>query len=353
MKFSEILQQLKPEWVQTSSLATHPDCNPEIEGLAAVEAAIAGQLSYIEGETFAKVVQTPQEMLQQTQGSALILPLDEGLQQEASHRGIAWIGSTEPRLLFARVTQLFYQPYRPAPQVHPTAVIDETVQLGKAVSIGANVVIQRNAVIGDGVCLFPNVTIYPEVEVGDNTVIHANCTIEEHTIIGKNCIIHAGAAIGSEGFGFVPSPTEGWVKMEQMGRVVLEDQVDIGSNTTIDRPALGETRIGYNTKIDNLVQIAHGCTVGQNCAISSQVGLSGKVTVGNQVLLAGQVGVANRVTIGEGAIATAKSGLHKDVPPKAIVSGYPAIPNKLWLKISAVYNRLPEMYKLFRKLSRS
>ncbi|NEO25732.1 MAG: UDP-3-O-(3-hydroxymyristoyl)glucosamine N-acyltransferase, partial [Kamptonema sp. SIO4C4] len=273
--------------------------------------------------------------------------------QQASQRGIAWVATNDPRLLFARVTQIFYQPYRPAPKIHPTAVIDETVQLGKDVSIGANVVIQPNVVIGDGVCLFPNVTIYPEVEIGDRTLIHANCSIEERTIIGKDCIIHSGVVIGSEGFGFVPSPTEGWVKMEQMGRVVLEDGVDVGSNSTIDRPSVGETRIGYNTKIDNLVQIGHGCTIGQNCALSSQVGLSGKVTVGNQVLLAGQVGVANRVTIGDGAIATAKSGLHKDVPPKAIVSGYPAIPNKLWLKISAVYNRLPEMYKLFRKLSKS
>ncbi len=141
--------------------------------------------------------------------------------------------------------------------------------------------------------------------------------------------------------------------MEQSGRTVLEDGVEIGCNTTIDRPAVGETRIGRNTKIDNLVQIGHGCQVGENCAMAAQVGLAGGVKVGNRVILAGQVGIANQAKIGDGAIATAKTGIHNDVAPGTIVSGIPAIPHKLFLKVAAIYNRLPEVYQTFKQLQRS
>jgi UDP-3-O-[3-hydroxymyristoyl] glucosamine N-acyltransferase len=164
-------------------------------------------------------------------------------------------------------------------------------------------------------------------------------------------VIHSGAVIGAEGFGFVPTST-GWFKMEQSGCTVLEDGVEVGCNSTIDRPAVGETRVARNTKIDNLVQIGHGCQVGQNCALAAQVGMAGGVKVGNRVILAGQVGIANQAKIGDGAIATAKAGIHNDVEPGAIVSGIPAVPHKLFLKASAVYNRLPEMYQTLKQLQR-
>lgn len=341
MKFSEIVEKFATELVRGTSLTAHPDFNPQVAGLASLESATPNTLSYCEGGKYAA-------MVGKTAAIALILPVDEELQTLASDRGIAWVSTPQPRLLFAAAISLFYQPYQPQPHIHPTAAIDPSASLGKDVAIGAHAVIGENVKIGDGVCIFPNVTVYPGVEIGDRTVLHGNCIIEERTKIGANCVIHSGAAIGCEGFGFIPSD-RGWVKMHQGGIVVLEDGVEVGANTTIDRPPVGETRIGSNTKIDNLVQIGHGCKIGSNCALSSQVGLSGQVIVGNGVLLAGQVGVANQVKIGDGAIATAKSGLHKDVDPKQIVSGYPAIPNKLWLKISAVYNRLPEMYKAIRK----
>lgn len=344
MKFSEIIEKFEIELVQGTSLNAHPDCNPKVTGIASLETATAETLAYCEGGKYAAIVG-------ETAAIALILPVDEELQRIASDRGIAWVATPHPRLLYAIAISLFYQPYQPKPQIHPTAIIDSSASLGQDVSIGAHAVIGENVKIGAGVCIFPNVTVYPGVEIGDRTILHANCTIEERSKIGADCVIHSGVAIGCEGFGFVPSD-RGWVKMHQSGIVVLEDCVEVGCNSAIDRPPVGETRIGYNTKIDNLVQIGHGCKIGSNCAISSQVGLSGQVIVGNGVLLAGQVGVANQVKIGDGAIATAKSGLHKDVDAKAIVSGYPAIPNKLWLKISAVYNRLPEMYKLFRRMAK-
>jgi UDP-3-O-[3-hydroxymyristoyl] glucosamine N-acyltransferase len=337
MKLSDIAQRLQSD-------ITYLANDPDIQGVAAIDEATAKTLSYIEGEKFAYQITT-------TQATALILPMDEVLQAAASDRNLAWISVPNPRLAFAQAIALFYQPFRPSPGIHPTAVIDSSADLGKDVAIGAHVVIQAGVSLGDGVCIHPNVVIYPEVTVGDRTQLHANCVIHERTQIGSDCVIHSGAAIGSEGFGFVPTK-EGWYKMEQSGRVVLEDGVEIGCNSAVDRPAVGETRIKRHTKLDNLVHVAHGCQIGEACAMAAQVGLAGGVTVGNRVILAGQVGIANQVKIGDGAIATAQTGVHRDVEPGAIVSGYPAIPNKLWLKISAIYNRLPEMYQGIRELRR-
>ncbi len=342
MKFSKLVEQLQSK--RQSSLEAHPTLDPDIIGVAAITAAMPQSLSYIEGDRYASQITA-------TEASALILPPSSDLQTAASNRNIAWIESPHPRLTFAEAIALFYQPFHQAPGIHPTAVVDPSASLGKDVAIAAHVVVQANAVIGDGVCIHPNVVLYPDVRIGNNTVLHANCVIHERTQLGAQCVIHSGAVIGSEGFGFVPTP-QGWFKMEQSGYVVLEDGVEVGCNSAIDRPAVGETRIMRNTKIDNLVQIAHGCTIGENCALSSQVGLAGRATLGKQVILAGQVGLSNDVTMGDRAIATAKAGIHKDVPPGEIVSGYPAIPNKLWLKISAVYNRLPEIYQTLRALKR-
>ena len=146
----------------------------------------------------------------------------------------------------------------------------------------------------------------------------------------------------------MPTAT-GWFKMEQSGFVVLEEGVEVGCNSTIDRPAVGETRIGRNTKLDNLVHIGHGCKIGANCAMAAQVGLAGGVELGNGVILGGQVGIANEVKMGNGAIASAKTGIYHNVKPKDIVSGYPAVPHKIYLKNSAIYKRLPEIYEFFKQ----
>lgn len=342
MKFSELLEKLT--LTTGHSLTAGEAVDPEITGPAAVDAAVSGTISYIEGGKFASQVET-------TGASALILPPDADLQAKCRDRGIAWVTTPEPRLLFAEAIALFYQPFRPASEIHPTAVIHPTADIGEDVYIGPHVAIQGGVKIGKGVCIHPNVVIYPEAQIGDRTVLHANCVIHERTRIGANCVIHSGAAIGSEGFGFVPTP-KGWFKMEQSGCTVLEDGVEVGCNSTVDRPAVGETRIARNTKLDNLVHIGHGCEIGQNCALAAQVGLAGGVKVGNQVLLAGQVGIANQAKIGDGAIATAKAGIHNDVPPGSVVTGVPAIPHKVFLKAAAIYNRLPEMYQSLKQLQR-
>lgn len=343
MKFSELVQKLGTA-AASNSLVNHAECDPEIEGLAAIDEATPNKLSYVEGEKFASYIK-------KTAASALILPPNETLQSQAIEQGIAWIATSQTRLLFAQAIALFYQPFRPAPAIHSTAVIDPSAQIGNNVAIGAHAVVQAGAKIGDAVCIHPNVVVYPEAEIGDRSVLHANCVIHERTRIGTDCVIHSGAVIGSEGFGFVPVP-DGWYKMEQSGYTVLEDGVEVGCNSTIDRPAVGETRIARNTKIDNLVQIGHGCQVGEGCAMASQVGLAGGVKVGNRVILAGQVGVANQAKIGDGAIVSAKAGIHGNVEPGAIMAGTPAISHKLFLKTSAIYSRLPEMYQALKQLQR-
>jgi UDP-3-O-[3-hydroxymyristoyl] glucosamine N-acyltransferase len=342
MKLSTIAEKIRI--ITATSLTTNPDPDPDITGVAAVDEAAPGTLSYIEGDKFAAFVET-------TGASALILPQDETLQAKATERGLAWLSTADPRLGFARAIALFYTPYRPAPSIHPSAVLDSSVTYGANVSIGANVVIQAGVTLGDEVCIHPNVVIYPEVRVGDRTVLYANCVIHERSQIGTDCAVHSGAVIGAEGFGFVPTAA-GWEKMEQSGYVVLEDGVRVGCNTTIDRPAVGITRVGRGTKLDNLVHIAHGCQVGEAVVMAGQVGMAGGVKVGNRVILAGQVGIANQATIGDGAIATAKAGIHSDVAPGEIVTGIPALPHKVFLKASAVYRRLPEMYKTLQRLQK-
>lgn len=343
MKFSEIVKKLG-ESVTLSSLANLPNLDPEITGLAAVDEATTGTISYIEGPKFAHA-------LDKTNANALILPADESLILKAQEKEIAWIATKEPRLLFAKTINLFYQPWHPAPEIHPLAVIHESAKIGSDVYIGAHVVIQQNVEIGNNACIHPNVVIYPDVKIGDRTTLHANCTIEERSHIGADCVIHSGTVIGAEGFGFVPTK-EGWFKMDQSGYTVIEDRVEIGCNSAVDRPAVGETRIGHDTIIDNLVQIGHGTKVGFGCALAGQTATAGGVEIGNRVIIAGQSGIANQVKIGDGATVSAKAGVHSNVAPGEIVSGNPAIPYKIYLKSSAIIQKLPEIYQYIRQLQR-
>ena len=343
MKFSEIIEKLGSS-VVAHSLTIHSDNDPKITGVAAIDKATPGTISYAESNKFSVLAGS-------TAASALILPVNADLQAKAEARGVAWVSVRQPRLAFAQTIAFYYHPFKPAPVVHHTAVIDPSAQIGEGVAIGAHVVIQAGAKIGAGAVIHPNVVIYPDVQVGDRTVLHANCSIQERTHIGADCVIHCGAVIGSEGFGFVPI-SEGWLKMEQSGYTVLEDGVEVGCNSTIDRPAVGETRIGRNTKIDNLVQIGHGVKVGEACAFASGCGLAGGTQIGNRVILAGQAGVGNNAKMGDGSVGSAKAGILKDVPAGQTVSGYPAIEHKVFLRASAVHHRLYEMYLSIKQIKK-
>ena len=353
MKFSQIVAALGDQ-VTASSLDTdlNADLNtdsetateldPDITELAAIQEAEPHQLSYVEGPKFASYIA-------RTKAGGLVLPSDEAMQQEAHSKGLAWVSVKNPRLVFARAIALFYSPFQQPPGIHPTAVIHSTAQIGKDAAIGAHAVIQANAKIGDRANIHPNVVIYPNAKIGADTVLHANCVIHERTQVGNNCVIHSGAVIGSEGFGFVPT-AEGWEKMHQSGITILEDGVEIGCNSTVDRPAVGETRIGRNTKIDNMVHIAHNCKIGEAVAMAAQVGMAGGVTIGNRVILAGQVGIANQANVGDGATASAKAGIHNNIKPGTTVSGMPAIPHKEYLRASVLFKKLPDMAKTIKSL---
>ena len=342
MQFSDIVEQLGA--VEVSSLDSQPDLNPEIIGVSAVQDSRPNTISYVEGKKFAPYIA-------QTANPALILPVDEALQVQATERGIAWVSMREPRLGFSRASALFYQPFHLAPGIHPSAIIDDTATIGSNVAIGPYAVIHAGATIGDNACIHPQVVVYPEAHVGPHTTLHASCVIHERAQIGEHCIIHAGAVIGSEGFGFVPT-AQGWEKMHQSGIVVLEDHVEIGCNTAVDRPAVGETRIGRNSKLDNLVHVAHNCQLADNCVLAAQVGLAGGVELDSLVVLGGQVGVANNAKIGQGAQAGSKAGLHSNVPPGSVMMGSPASPYRTYLKSSAIYNRLPEMHRTLKQLQK-
>lgn len=250
-----------------------------------------------------------------------------------------------PYLAFARAIEFFYQSPAYAPGIHPTAAIAPTARIGANPHIGAYAVIGDNVVIGDNAVILPHVVIYPDVHAGDNLFAHAHAIVREHCHLGDNVILQNGAIIGADGFGFARQSDGAWYKILQSGPAVLEDAVEIQANACIDRASIGETRIQTGAKVDNLVQVGHGSTVGPNTLLCAQVGLAGSTTIGKNVILAGQVGVAGHCTVGDGAMATAQSGIPGDVDPGKIVSGYPAIDNRQWLRSVALFNRLPELFR--------
>lgn len=342
MRFSRLLSQL-PAVGEASPRDLGGD--PEIVGAESLERAGVGQLTFLEPG------HAPAASLEATTAGAVLLFPEESLQALASARGLAWVAVPNPRLAFAEALEALFPRRRPEPGVHGTAVVSPDASLAADAHVGAHAVVGPGCVVGEGCVLHPGVVLLEDVRLGRCCEIHANAVLHPGACLGDGCVVHSGAVIGSEGFGFVPTGT-GWRKMPQTGRVVLEEGVEVGCGSMVDRPAVGETRVGAGTKIDNLVHVGHGVTIGRGCALAAQVGIAGGARLGDGVILAGQVGVANRATLGDGAIASSKSGIHGDVPAGEVVSGYPAIPNRLWLRCSAAFSKLPDMARTLRQLKR-
>ncbi len=282
--------------------------------------------------------------LRRTRAGAVILGDD------APAAPCAMLRSPQPYLAFAEAVALFSEQVRPAPGVDLHAVVAPDATLGPDVAIGPFCWVGAGASIGPRTVVYPFVAIGPGARVGADCVLHSHVAIRERVVLGDRVIVQNGAVIGSDGYGFAKRPDGTHQKIPQVGGVVIEDDVEIGANTTIDRPAVGETRVGAGSKIDNLVQIAHGVRLGRNVLLAAQVGIAGSTVVEDDVVLAGQVGVAGHLRIGRGAAATAQTGIPNDVPAGALVSGYPAIPNRDWLKASALVKRLPELKKQVAEL---
>jgi UDP-3-O-[3-hydroxymyristoyl] glucosamine N-acyltransferase len=257
----------------------------------------------------------------------------------------------DPHFAYARVAELFYQPPKYAPGIHPTAVIDTTARIGANASIGPYVVIDSGVEIGENCTLLPHVVIYRGVKIGKNFFAHAHVSVREFSEIGDRVLLHNGVVIGGDGFGFAKDDQGRWYKVPQSGKVVIEDDVEVQSNACIDRGSMGQTRIGRNTKVDNLAQVGHNCMVGENSLLCAQVGLAGSTDIGKNVILAGQAGVAGHCKVGDGVIVTAQSGTHGDIPPGSVVSGSPAFDNKQWLRSVSVFTRLPELARAVRDLT--
>lgn len=318
------------------------DGNPDIDivRVAGIEHAQPGELTFVAHAKY-------YGHLESTKASAVIVgpttPVPASL---------VVLRCSNPYLAFAQAVSLFARTSPPVAGVDRLASVAPDATLGEAVSLGPFVTVGAGAHVGARTVVYPNVVIGPGARIGDDCVIHAQASIRERVVIGNRVVVQDGAVVGSDGFGFVTQADRTHLKIPQQGDVHIEDDVEIGANTTIDRPAVGETRIKSGTKIDNLVQIGHGVIVGHRVRFAAQVGIAGSTIVEDDVLLAGQVGVAGHLRIGAGAIASAQTGIPNDVDAGEFVSGYPAIANREWLKSSAVYRKLPVLKRRVAELER-
>ena len=259
--------------------------------------------------------------------------------------------SPNPYLAFARAVALLHPDRHPDRGVEPGARVAPDAQLGEGVTVLAGAYLDEGVRVGAGTVIYPGVYLGRGVQVGEQCVIHANAVVRESCVLGNRVVLQPGAVIGSDGFGYARDDAR-QVRFPQVGIVVLEDEVEVGACTTVDRAALGETRIGRGTKIDNQVQIGHNVRVGRDCTLVAKVGISGSCTLGDRVILAGQVGMAGHLNLGDGVMVGAQSGIHGDLPAGAMVTGSPAIPHKEFLKMVGAQRRLPEMRGKLRKLEK-
>jgi UDP-3-O-[3-hydroxymyristoyl] glucosamine N-acyltransferase len=313
----------------------------EISAAAGLDEAQPGDVTFLSNPKYTNKVGT-------TRASAIYLSENA----EIARNDIAILRAKDPYLAFTRALVVFHP--RPAfePGIDPAAVIELSARTGDGTFIGARSVVGANVKIGERVRIHPNVTIYEDASIDDDTEIHSGVAVRAHTVIGKRVIIHNNAVIGSDGFGFAKDEDKHWLKIPQVGHVVIEDDVEIGANTTIDRASTGETRIKRGAKLDNLVQIGHSCVVGEDALLCAQVGMAGSSRVGDRVILTGQVGIGGHITVGDDAILYPQSGVPNDVAPGEILVGTPAFEVGAFWRAVAVFKKLGELPKRIRALER-
>ncbi len=331
--------------MKLAALAARLDCElrgdgeVEIRGIRSLEDAGPGDLTFLANPRYAA-------QMAATRASAIILARD------ADEVPLASLRSANPYLAFAEALALFHVPRRPPAGIHPTAVVAASARIVEPVSIGAYTVIGDDVEIGPEATIHPHVTIYPGVRIGRGFVAHAGVVVREDVRIGDRVVLHPGVVLGADGFGFAPSP-RGAVKIPQTGTVVVESDVEVGANTTIDRATLGATVVREGAKLDNLVMVGHNCDVGAHSFLAAQVGLAGSTKLGRGVQMGGQAGAAGHLTIGDGVQIVAQSGVPNSVAAGQIVGGYPAVEVTRWRRASAALLRLPELLQRVRRLERA
>ena len=308
-----------------------------MSGIAAVDKAGPGQVTFLSNPKYA-------DQARETKASAIIA------RQPIPGAACAFLLTPDPYLAFARAVEQFHPPVRLAAGVSAQASVHPTARLGEEVHVGPFAVVAEGAVVGDRVTLYPGAYVGKGAVVGEDSVLYPRVTLYEGVRVGKRAILHAGCVIGSDGFGFAPTP-EGYRKIPQVGTVEIGDDVEIGANTTIDRAALGVTRVGRGTKLDNLIQVGHNVEIGRDTVIAAQVGIAGSTRVGDRVMIGGQAGLSGHLAVGDGVMLGAKTGVLVSLTASEhrTWSGVPAMPHRTWLKMGSLLPKLPE---LFRRVAR-
>ncbi len=308
-----------------------------IKGVAGIREALPGDITFLANPRY-------EAHLAETRASAVICD------RQPRDCAIPLLQVDNPYLAFQKAVRVFRPDLdRPAPGVHPSAVVAPDAVLGEGVSIGPHCVVERGARIGARAVVMAGGYIGAQAVVGEDTYLYPRVTVREECVIGARCIVHPGVVIGADGFGFAFDAGR-YHKVPQVGNVIVGDDVEIGANTCIDRATTDSTRIGDGSKIDNLVQIGHNVEVGRHCIIVAQVGVSGSTKLEDYVTLGGQAGLVGHITIGKGAMVAAQSGVSKNVAPREIVSGYPAVPHSVWKRMSVLLQRLPQLFQRTRAL---
>ncbi len=312
------------------------DAGRRVEGIKTLEDADARHLSFYHNRRYLKTA------VGSAAGALLVA-------DPAPFPGRDLLVCADPYAALGALLELMHPAERPAAGVHPAAVVAASARVGAGASVGPAAVVGERTVVGAQAIVGAGCALGDDVEVGEGTVLHPHVVIEARCRVGARCILHSGVVLGSDGFGFA---TVGGVhrKVPQVGIVVVEDDVELGANVCVDRAALGETRIGRGTKVDNLVQIAHNVTVGEHSLLVSQSGISGSTRLGHHVVMAGQSGAVGHITLGDGTVVTAKTGVTQDTPAGAMVSGFPSRPHKEWLRATANLFTLDELRRRVKKL---
>jgi UDP-3-O-[3-hydroxymyristoyl] glucosamine N-acyltransferase len=335
MKLSEVAQKLG------CRLEGPPEL--DIRGVAGIEHAEAGQVTFLANRRYFPLLKT-------TRASAVLVEEGVPLDRAASLPALAALRAGNPYLAFAQAIELFYQPPHYAPGIHPTAIIAKSARIGTGAHVGPYCYVSEDVEIGRNAVLHSFVTIYRGAKIGDDFFSHAHAVVREFCRLGDRVILQNGVVIGGDGFGFAKQKDGSWHKMLQTGPAVLEDDVEVQSNSCVDRATIGETRIGRGAKIDDLALVGHGSQIGANTLLCGQVGLAGSTKVGRDCILAGQVGSGGHLTIGDRTLITAQSGIPHDLAGDTHYSGSPCVDHRQWLKNAAALNRMPDVQKRLRDL---
>jgi UDP-3-O-[3-hydroxymyristoyl] glucosamine N-acyltransferase len=310
----------------------------DIVGLAPIEEARPGELSFVANPRYAK-------FLGSTRASAVIVGAD------VDTGGLPALRAEEPYAAFVAALSLFDRRPQPQPGIHSSAVIAASAEIGEGAYIGPGAVVGEDVKIGVGARLFPHTVIYPQARIGDRFTAHAGSVVRECVTIGDDVTLQPGVVLGGDGFGFLPVG-EVPPAIPQIGGVRVGDAVDIGANTTVDRAAVGDTKLDRGVKLDNLVMIAHGCRIGGATMIAAQSGMAGSTVIGKGVLAGGQSGASGHLEIGDGARLSSGAGVTSDVPPGQTVGGFPAAEAGKWRRSAVALLRLPELLKRVRALEK-